>query len=148
LLFDKTAGSNWAAAWHQDLTIAVAERKDVNGYAAWSVKDGIPHVQPPVELLDRMVTVRLHLDPTPEEDGALKVIARSHRMGGLNAEDIQARVADGDSVMCACEEGDVLLMKPLILHASSPSVVQKHRRVIHFEYAPAHALDPSLSWAK
>src|SRR5262252_6578816 len=29
LLFDKTPGSNWALAWHQDRTIVVAERRDV-----------------------------------------------------------------------------------------------------------------------
>lgn len=31
LLFDKTPRANWKVAWHQDLTIAVRDRRDVAG---------------------------------------------------------------------------------------------------------------------
>jgi len=30
--FDKTPGSNWKVPWHQDLTIAVKEARDVEGF--------------------------------------------------------------------------------------------------------------------
>src|SRR5436305_11656262 len=58
IYFDKSAENNWAVAWHQDLTIAVQEHIDVPGYGPWSAKDGVVHVQPPVEILEQMITVR------------------------------------------------------------------------------------------
>src|SRR5262249_47026908 len=45
-LFDKTPDANWKVPWHQDLTICVRERREAPGFGAWSVKDGVPHVQP------------------------------------------------------------------------------------------------------
>jgi hypothetical protein len=62
IFFDKTPEANWKVAWHQDLTIAVREKLEVDGYTAWSVKEGVVHVQPPMLVLERIVTVRLHLD--------------------------------------------------------------------------------------
>ena len=41
LFFDKTAQSNWAVPWHQDLSLAVAERVEVMGFGPWSCKEGI-----------------------------------------------------------------------------------------------------------
>lgn len=32
ILFDKTAGANWAVLWHQDRTIAVKEKREVDGF--------------------------------------------------------------------------------------------------------------------
>lgn len=146
ILFDKTAAENWAVPWHQDLTIAVAKRVEVPGFGPWSIKDGLPHVQPPVDLLERMVTLRLHLDDTPAENGALRIIPGSHRHGRLGAEAIQS--ARGREVVCACGAGDILLMRPLVLHASSRSAAPMRRRVIHVEFAPREALDARLEWAE
>ncbi|MDB6072587.1 MAG: Phytanoyl-CoA dioxygenase, partial [Verrucomicrobiaceae bacterium] len=88
ILFDKTPDANWLVAWHQDLTVCVQERSEVEGHGPWSVKHGVPHVQPPVELLAEMVTLRLHLDLTHAGNGALRVIPRSHREGRLDAAQI------------------------------------------------------------
>jgi hypothetical protein len=44
LLFDKTAAANWKVPWHQDLTIAVKERRDAPGFGPWSIKADITHV--------------------------------------------------------------------------------------------------------
>jgi hypothetical protein len=79
ILFDKTPGTNWKVPWHQDLTIAVVERREVEGFGPWSVKDGVPHAHAPVWLLERMVTLRLHLDDCPADNGALRVLPGSHR---------------------------------------------------------------------
>ena len=77
ILFDKTADENWPVAWHQDLTIAVGEERAMPGYGPWSQKEGIPHVQPPLSLLQNMITLRFHLDDTPASNGALQVIPGS-----------------------------------------------------------------------
>ena len=68
IFFDKQPTANWKVPWHQDLTIAVKNRLEIPDFQPWSVKAGIPHVQPPVEILEQMLTVRIHLDRTDESD--------------------------------------------------------------------------------
>lgn len=145
ILFDKTPTNNWPVAWHQDLTITVQEKRDIPGYGPWSVKEGVTHVQPPASLLEQMLTIRVHLDETPEGNGALRVIPGSHVSGRLSRADIQ-RHARTQVVTCECSPGDVLLMRPLLLHSSRRSNRPSRRRVIHIEFAPLDQLDPSLRW--
>lgn len=145
ILFDKTPGENWPVAWHQDLTICVAKETDCESYGPWSIKDGIPHVQPPVALLNRMVTARIHLDPTGADNGALSIVPGSHLHGRLASERIAALAAES-FMLCDCQPGDVLLMSPLILHSSKRSTRPNRRRILHFEYAPPDALDSRLTW--
>lgn len=143
--FDKTPGSNWKVPWHQDLTIAVREARDVEGFGPWSVKDGIPHVQPPIEILSGMLAIRVHLDDTPADQGALRVVPGSHRLGRIAASEIPGLRAKLGEVTCPIAEGGVMLMKPLLLHASSKLRIGHRRRVIHIEYAPCE-LPFGLQW--
>lgn len=145
ILFDKTPNKNWPVAWHQDLTVAVKEKVEVEGYGPWSMKDGIVHVQPPVELLKEMVTVRIHLDDTPQSNGALRVIPQSPEKGKIPSTEVLSHVGHSQ-VICECEAGDILMMAPLLLHSSRRSEAPSRRRVIHFEYAPLSCLDERLSW--
>ena len=41
IFFNKTQNANWKVAWHQDLTIAVRERREVYGFGPWTTKDGV-----------------------------------------------------------------------------------------------------------
>ncbi len=145
IYFDKSSEGNWLVPWHQDLTLALRGRVDVSGFGPWSVKEGVPHVQPPVELLEQMLIVRIHLDDADESNGALRVLPGSHRLGRLSAEQIQKLRAQGPEHLCAARAGDALLMRPLLLHASSRSTSAKHRRVLHIEYA-AFPLPAELQW--
>ncbi len=145
IYFDKTPGANWLVSWHQDLTISLRSRVEAPGFGPWSTKEGVPHVQLPVELLARMLTVRLHLDDADETNGALRVLPGSHRLGRLSAVEIQAQRARQDDVLCTVAAGDALLMRPLLLHASGRSTSARHRRVLHIEYA-AFALPDGLDW--
>jgi hypothetical protein len=145
IYFDKSSEDNWLVPWHQDLTIAVRERAEASGFGPWSIKDGVPHVQPPVELLQQMLTVRLHLDDADESNGALRVLPGSHRLGRLPAERIQELRTQLPETLCAVRGGDVLLMRPLLLHASGRSTKPGHRRVLHIEYA-AFELPANLNW--
>ncbi|HSI10644.1 MAG TPA: phytanoyl-CoA dioxygenase family protein [Chthoniobacter sp.] len=145
IYFDKSAEANWGVAWHQDLTIALQARVEAPGFGPWSVKEGIPHVQPPVELLERMLTIRLHLDDADETNGALRVLPGSHHFGRPNAERIQELRGERDGFLCEAAAGDALLMRPLLLHASGRSVSPRHRRVLHIEYA-GFALPEPLRW--
>ena len=147
ILFDKTPADNWLVSWHQDVTIAVAARVELPGYGPWSIKDDVVHVQPPPELLAKMVTARIHLDDTPPENGALRVMPGSHLHGRLDADAVRRRWREPE-MACACGPGDVLFMSPLILHASSRATHPSRRRVVHLEFAPEAALHPALRWAE
>lgn len=169
IFFDKQPTANWKVPWHQDVTIAVKNRLDVAGYHPWSIKAGIHHVQPPTAILEQMLTVRIHLDRTDESNGSLKVIPGSHAHGKLNDIESDSLSAKADAVpngrltptrtetlrerwkqlssgiSCNLEPGGVLLMRPLLLHASSMATIPSHRRVIHLEYA-SHPLPSGLAW--
>lgn len=147
ILFDKTDGANWGVPWHQDLSIAVAEQIETDGFGPWSVKEGIVHVQPPMEILAKMITVRLHLDDCNADNGALRVLPRSHLDGELSSEDIAALVVKSPGVTCEVSTGGALVMRPLLLHASSPAKNPSHRRVFHIEYA-AIELPNGLKWSE
>lgn len=143
-LFDKIPGANWKVPWHQDVTIAVQERIECDGFGPWSTKADVLHVQPPAEVLKHMISVRLHLDPCGEDNGALRVVPGSHRHGRIPEEQIQA-IRNTPEVVCEVATGGALLMRPLLLHASSPSRIPGHRRVVHLRFrflspAQGHAL--------
>ncbi len=145
ILFDKVAEANWKVPWHQDVTIAVRNRVEADGYGPWSIKAGVLHVQPPAAVLDEMLSVRLHLDPCGEENGALRVIPGSHRQGRIAEDLIPAIRESSPEHLCVVGTGDVLLMKPLLLHASSASRVPDHRRVVHLDFAAVH-LPTGMRW--
>lgn len=144
LFFDKTPTSNWKVPWHQDLTIAVQERRDAEGFGPWTIKAGVQHVQPPTEVMTGMLAMRLHLDDSAPDNGPLRVLPGSHRHGRLSAEQIAA-LDKGSVVTCSVPSGGALLMRPLLLHASSACDRPKPRRVIHFEFA-AQNLPSGLAW--
>jgi Phytanoyl-CoA dioxygenase (PhyH) len=145
IVFDKSADQNWAVAWHRDTAIAVQERHEVEGFGPWSIKDGVHHVQPPPSVLRDMVTARLHLDPTPASNGALQVIPGSHLDIGEDWPSVDQGRMDREPFTLEADAGDVVLMNPLTLHASSKSSQPAHRRVVHIEFARSPLPEP-LKW--
>ena len=145
IYFDKHRDANWKVAWHQDVTIAVKERIEVDGYRPWSIKAGIHHVQPPESVLQNMLTVRLHLDHADETNGALRVLPGSHRYGRLTARQIEFWKQQREPVTCAVRSGGALVMKPLLVHSSMIATNPHHRRVLHFEYSSTD-LAGGLKW--
>lgn len=147
LWFDKTPTTNWSVPWHRDLTIAVRERKDIAGYGPWTVKAGLPHVQPPLSVLERMLTVRLHLDDCGADQGPLCVVPGSHRLAALDARADCAARPTGAATPCLVGRGGAVVMRPLLLHASPSSRAAGHRRVVHLEFA-AGPLPGGLEWSE
>jgi len=145
IFFDKTPEANWKVAWHQDLTIAVRNKKELPEFKCWSLKAGTIHVQPPAFVLEKMLTLRLHLDDAGEATGALRVLPGSHKHGRLNSNDISRIKLQTKSVSCSVKSGDALVMRPLLLHSSSVAVAQPHRRVIHLEFSSI-TLPGGLEW--
>lgn len=145
ILFDKVPEANWKVPWHQDVTIAVQNRIDAGGFGPWSTKADVLHVQSPAAVLNKMLSLRLHLDPCREENGALRLIPGSHRQGRIAEELIPAIREASPEHVCVVGAGDVLLMRPLLLHASSASRVPSHRRVVHIDFA-AVQLPAGMGW--
>jgi ectoine hydroxylase-related dioxygenase (phytanoyl-CoA dioxygenase family) len=145
-LFDKTDSANWLVPWHQDLTICVAARHDVPGYGPWTIKAGVVHVQPPAAVLEDMLSIRIHLDDCDDSNGALRVLPGTHKLGRLTAKQISEQQVEVPAVSCTGPTGSAVLMRPLLLHASSAATKASHRRVLHIDYA-ALQLDGGLRWA-
>jgi hypothetical protein len=143
LLFDKTAESNWGLRWHQDLSVALRERHETQGFTSWTVKAGVVHALAPPQLLERMVSLRIHLDDCGPDVGPLRVVPRSHLLGRLDDDAVQAQVVDQDTCVALC--GDVLAFKPLLLHASASSASTRHRRVLQLEFS-RDELPGRLQW--
>ena len=144
LFFDKNSAANWNVAWHQDLTIAVRRERPVEGFGPWTLKAGVPHVQPPFPILERMLALRIHLDDADESNGALRVIPGSHKLGRLSPGAIEQLIATNHRI-CAVGAGGVLFMKPLLLHSSLSCKSPGHRRVLHLEFS-ADRLPGELEW--
>lgn len=130
IFFDKTPDANWNLGFHQDRALALAERLDVDGFGGWSEKDGVPHAIAPAFVLESVLAVRVSLDDCGPENGPLRVIPRTHLAGVLPKGDRPA----GDEIACTVKAGGVVLMKPLLLHASSAATAPGHRRVLHIEF--------------
>lgn len=143
--FEKSPARNWLVALHQDLSIPVAETTEALGYSGWSKKDGHFFVQPPLEVLEQSVAVRVHLDSSDDETGALKVVPRSHSLGRLRPQEaLAAREAHGERSV-PVPRGGLLLMRPLLLHASSKVTRSARRRVLHFLFGPL-SLPGGVQW--
>src|ERR1700754_278342 len=143
IYFDKPEGSNWFVAWHQDLTVSVNKRLECPGFGNWTMKEGSYGVQPLVNVLESIFTFRIHLDDTDEENGALKVIPGSHRQGFVRPDSLPT----GEGQVCVVEKGGVMIMRPLLLHASGRVTSNRQRRVIHIEFCDK-ILPCGLEWAE
>ncbi|PWK78111.1 phytanoyl-CoA dioxygenase PhyH [Mucilaginibacter oryzae] len=145
IYFDKPALSNWFVAWHQDLTISVDKKNDIAGYVPWTLKHNQFAVQPPLNILEDNFTIRIHLDDTDEGNGALKVIPGSHLDGVIRPESINHQVFT--SVTSNVQAGGMMVMRPLLMHASGRTSDNRKRRVVHIEFSRTELPD-GLSWAE
>jgi ectoine hydroxylase-related dioxygenase (phytanoyl-CoA dioxygenase family) len=145
IYFDKPETSNWFVSYHQDLTISVDQKIEIAGFGPYTNKHNQFAVQPPLEILERNFTVRIHLDDTNEQNGALKVIANSHSKGIYRPESIDWNIEK--EISCNVARGGVMIMKPLLLHSSSRTTNNQKRRVIHLEFSN-RILPKELQWSE
>ena len=143
--FNKTPDVNWKVPYHQDVTILVKQKLEAEGFGPWTIKEDIHHVQAPQNVLDNVTAVRCHLDENSEDNGTIKVIPASHKQGKLTAAELRDIYSEKDEIVCYAPKGSIMLMKPLLVHASSKGANPSNRRVLHFEYA-SHKLPHGLEW--
>ncbi|GGZ09282.1 phytanoyl-CoA dioxygenase [Novosphingobium colocasiae] len=145
ILFDKTATTNWALAWHQDRTICVKQRLPVDGFGPWTIKRGLQHVAPPYDLLARMVTLRVHLDDVPAQNAPLLIALGSHLAGKLEVDAYADVLEQCNAFACLAKAGDVWAYATPILHASAVATNPRRRRVLQVDYS-ADELPGGLEW--
>jgi ectoine hydroxylase-related dioxygenase (phytanoyl-CoA dioxygenase family) len=144
-LFDKSPDKNWLVSLHQDLSIPVRHRIDDPECSGWSEKEGQVYVQPPVSVLEQLVAIRVHVDESTGENGPLRVVPGSHAFGRLHAERTEELRSARGEVVVPVPRGGALVMRPLVLHASSKATGSKPRRVLHFVFGPPQ-LPCGLEW--
>lgn len=145
IYFDKPEASNWYVAYHQDLTISVDKKLDIDDFGPWTTKKNQFAVQPPLNILENIFTIRIHLDDTDKNNGALKVVPGSHAKGIYRPETINW--ATEAEEICDVKKGGIMIMKPLILHGSNRTTDGRRRRVIHIEFSDMD-LPEELNWSE
>ncbi|PHI18080.1 phytanoyl-CoA dioxygenase [Lewinellaceae bacterium SD302] len=134
IYFDKPPRSNWPVNWHQDITVNLKSKIEDTRFKNWRVLDDRVVVQPSIELLKSILTFRIHLDRTDENNGALSVIDDSEDDGIIR---IDKEYLDRVKLRISTTEigrGGVMIMSPLIVHSSRRSKSNdSRRRVIHLE---------------
>lgn len=143
--FIKSVSTNWLVPVHQDLSIPVAERIAHPELSGWSEKESAWYVQPPVEVLQQLVAIRLHIDGCADEDGPLHVVPGTHELGRIGADQAAGVRAGSREVVCTASRGSVLAMRPLLLHSSSKAKGTSMRRILHFLFGPS-VLPHGLRW--
>ena len=145
IYFDKPETSNWYVPYHQDLTISVDKKMEIKNFELWTTKQNQFAVQPPIEFLENITTIRIHLDDTDENNGALRVVPKSHLKKIYRPETIDWNKEI--ETICRVKKGGIMLMKPLTLHSSKRTTNNKKRRVIHIEFSNRE-LPNELKWAE
>jgi len=143
LYFDKPPEQTWALPWHKDRLIAVRDQViDAAGYSRPRLRMGVPHSEPPVEVLESMLTLRIHLDDVTDENGPLQVLPGSHRTGK------DLRIEEFKPTVITCQAGDILAMRPLLAHCSGSSAPEcrRHRRILHLEFSGMSTLPGDVQW--
>ncbi len=145
IYFDKPEKSNWFVSYHQDLTISVNKKVDLQGYSGWTHKQNQFAVQPPVNILESIFTIRIHLDDTDGHNGALKIIPSSHSNGVQRIDDTDFAIKEEQ--ICSVPAGGIMIMRPLLFHASNRTTNNKRRRVIHIEFSN-QCLPEGILWSE
>jgi hypothetical protein len=120
IALDKSPDANWFVPWHQDRAADGAERSVVD--------------------LERMIALRIHLDDCCEDHGPLEVLAGSHVHGRATAADIATLEKNHPALLCLAARGDIVAIRPLLVHRSQRARLPSRRRVLHVEYVPLNRL--------
>jgi len=146
-LFDKSPGANWLVVWHQDTALPLRSHLEIDGWGPWSVKEGIHYAHAPSSALSQVAALRVSLDDSTFENGPLRVLPRTHMLGVLSDDSVHEVATRAAPVDCVVPKGGVLIMRPLLIHASSKSRSETPRRVLHIEYAASDFIASPLQLA-
>lgn len=140
ILFDKRPQRNWPVSWHQDLALVCSDPQHFPKIKTWREKSGLYHHQGHRLALEHMLTLRIHIDTARHDNGCLQLIPKSHKQGILTESQIQQIKNQNGALYCEAMAGDILVMNPLIVHASARLQSPQQRRILHLEFIPKRLL--------
>lgn len=146
-LFEKTGKANWLVTFHQDTALPLFGTVVEDGWGPESIKQGIRFVHAPSWALSKILALRVQLDDSTSLNGPLRVIPGTHHERLSSDSSFAKSVRSAEAVECLTKRGGVIAMRPLILHASSKSLNDLPRRVLHIEYAESLDLAPAIRLA-
>jgi ectoine hydroxylase-related dioxygenase (phytanoyl-CoA dioxygenase family) len=146
-LFDKSPAANWLVVWHQDIALPLRDRVETSGWGPWSVKEGIHYAHAPAGVLSRVAALRVSFDDSTVENGPLRILPGAHTLGVLTDDRVSEVASQRVPVDCIVPKGGLVVMKPLLIHASSKSHSGNPRRVLHIEYAESDSIAKPLELA-
>lgn len=146
-LFDKSPDANWLVVWHQDTGLPLQQQRSTPGWGPWSVKQGVIYAHAPEGALRQIVALRIHLDDSLVDNGPLRVLPGTHVLGILGDDSIEELTTQIVPHECVASRGQVLAMRPLLVHSSSKSRTGTSRRVLHIEYAASAKIEDGLELA-
>ena len=142
--FNKNSTANWLVAWHQDTALPLATRNASPGWGPWSQKEGVTYAHAPTSVFARVIALRIQLDDSTADNGPLRALPGTHLFGVLSDDEVHELAQRIAPQECRAPAGSVIAMRPLIIHASSKSISQKPRRVLHVEYAASMEIAPGM----
>lgn len=145
IFFSKPSDYNWFVSYHQDLSVNLNRQVTSKNYSKWIKRNGWYSAIPPEEVLKRTTTFRIHLDECNEASGALKVLVGTHKKGVQRIKSLDRSKIE--ETVCSVKQGDLMIMKPLLFHASDKTTVPNKRRIIHIELCSKHLPD-NLEWVE
>lgn len=146
-LFQKTGKANWLVTFHQDTALPISGTIVEEGWGPESIKEGVRFTHAPTWALSKILALRVQLDDSTSLNGPLRVIPGTHHERLLTEHAFAEAVKSAEPVECLTQRGGVIAMRPLILHASSKSLSDLPRRVLHIEYAESLDLAPGIRLA-
>ena len=96
-------------------------------------------------MLERTLTLRLHLDEVDEANSPLLISPGTHRLSRIPEPDIEAAVARHGTQTCLARAGDIWACATLILPASARATAPRRRRVVQLLYS-ADEVPGGLGW--
>lgn len=147
-LFDKSPNANWLVVWHQDTALPLQKKCESAGWGPWSVKQGVAYAHAPAYALEKVLALRVHLDDSTLENGPLRILPGTHGLGVLSDDSIEQVTTRIVAADCVVSQGGILAMRPLVVHASSKSQIEKPRRVLHIEYAASLTIAEGMQLAQ
>src|SRR5262249_13182872 len=114
MLFDKSAQSNWLVPCHQDTAVPLGRRRAVGRWWPCSDKEGIDGAPGPPAALRGTVAIRVHVDNSNGDNGALRVLPGTDKNGVVPDDEIHEAVSSIRPVEWCAGAGAVLIMMPLL----------------------------------
>jgi len=143
IYFDKHARANWTVPAHQDRIFPVGD----DSFRKGRIRDGVAYAEPDPGTLASLLALRVHFDETHTDTGCLHVVPASHLNGVLTTAQIR-EIPLQRYIPCPAAPGDVLAIRPLLLHRSPPSNKgEGQRRVLHVVYATRDPAD-GIQWRR